>query len=306
MPFASSQFIAMPSEPTASRETCGQKVLHFADRNVTMAHLLRRGSGAITALLAALTLLAGCGGEAQPVRAALLASVSPAHCLQAIAADASIDPVRCPAPLRDAIMEATTVCREAGGTLQGSPEGTVWVIDVNGDGRQELAFELDGNVSCVDAWSVFSCGSLGCPKTLYELRSGAWVAIGGILASEPEQLMLGTIAASDGHRVLEVCAQEDCAERWIYEWLGTAYDSTRVEVRGARVDVASSIHGLYPLATQTQLRALPSEDSAEVGQYDAGTEVAIVGTAAGGAWYYVSPCNACPSGFAPLSAVSVP
>jgi hypothetical protein len=271
-----------------------------------MAHLFLRRPGAVAALLAFLALLAACGGEAQPVRAAVLPSVSPAHCLQAMAADASVDPVRCPAPLRDAVMEATTVCREAGGTLQGAPEGTVWAIDVNGDGRQELAFELDGNVSCVDAWSVFSCGSLGCPKTLYELRSGAWVAIGEIFASEPAQLTLGTGAASDGHRVLEVCAQEGCAERWIHEWLDTAYDSTRVEVRGTRVDVAGSIHGLYPLAAQTPLRALPSEDSAEVGQYDAGTEVTIIGTADGGDYYYVSPCNACESGFAPRSAVTVP
>jgi hypothetical protein len=272
-----------------------------------MAHLLRRRSGTMSALLAMLALLAACGGgEAQPARAALLASVSPAHCLQAIAAETSPDPVRCPAPLRDAVMEATTVCREAGGTLQGAPEGSVWAIDVNSDGRQELAFELEGNVSCVDAWSVFSCGSLGCPKMLYELRGGAWVAIGELLASEPEQLTLGTAAASDGHRALEVCAQEGCAERFIYEWIGTAYDRTRVDVRGTRVDVAGSIHGLYPLAAPTRLRALPSEDSAEVGQYDAGTEVAVIGTADAGDYYYVSPCNACESGFAPRSAVAVP
>jgi hypothetical protein len=260
----------------------------------------------MAALLAMLALLAGCGREAQSARAALLTSVSPAHCLQAIAADTSVDPVRCPAPLRDAVIEATTVCREAGGTLQGAPEGNVWAIDVNDDGRQELAFELEGNVSCVDAWSVFSCGTLGCSKTLYELRGGAWAAIGEISASEPEQLTLGTAAASDGHRVLEVCAQEGCAERWIHEWIGTAYDRTRVDVRGIRVDVAGSIHGLYPLAAQTRLRALPSEDSAEVGEYDAGTEVSVIGTADGGTYYYVSPCNGCESGFAPRSAVTVP
>jgi hypothetical protein len=103
-----------------------------------------------------------------------------------------------------------------------------------------------------------------------------------------------------------VCAQEKCAERSFYEWTGTAYDSTRLEVGGAGVDVAGSIHGLYPLAAATTLRALPAANAAEVGRYDAGTEVAIVGTAEGADYYYVSPCNACESGFAPRSAVTVP
>jgi len=41
-----------------------------------------------------------------------------------------------------------------------------------------------------------------------------------------------------------------------------------------------------------------------INRYDAGTEVAIVGTAYGAGYYYVSPCNACESGLVPKSAVS--
>jgi hypothetical protein len=235
-----------------------------------------------------------------------MTSVSPAHCVQALAAGTGADLIRCPTPLRNAVAEAAAACRGVDGTLGGEQEGNVWSIDVNGDGRQELAFELSGNVTCEGAYSLFSCGSLGCPKSLYELRDGRWAVIGGIAASAPEEIALGATAASDGHRALEVCAREGCAERWTYQWTGTTYDTTRLEVRGAGVDFAGSIHGLYALAVATTLRAAPTADAAAVGHFDAGTEVAIVGTAEDGDYYYVSPCNACDSGFVPRSAVIVP
>jgi hypothetical protein len=250
-------------------------------------------------------LAAAAGGEAQTVRATLMTSVSPAHCVQAQNSSTGADLIRCPKPLREAVTEAATTCRDAGGTLSGTAAGNVWSIDVNGDERQELAFELDGNVQCEGAYSVFSCGSLGCPKSLYELRNGEWTVIGSIYASVPEELTLGGAAAADGHRTLEVCAKEKCAERWFYEWLGATYDGTRLEVLGAKVDVAGSIHGLYPLAAATTLRATPAANGADAGRYEAGTDVAIIGTTEGGDYYYVSPCNACDSGFAPRSAVTV-
>ena len=256
-------------------------------------------------LLGMLALLAAGAGEAQPVRATQMTSVSPAHCVQAITAGSGADLIRCPAPVRAAIEEAATSCREAGGTLQGVPMGNVWSIDVNADGRQELAFDLESNIACKDAWSLFSCGSLGCPKGLYELRGATWTLIGSVAATAPEHLRLGRDSAADGHRALEVCAQDECVERWTYDWLGTAYDVTRGEVRGARVDIAGSISGLYALKAATTLRARPSTNAADVGQYDAGTEVAIIGTAEGGDYFYVSPCNACDSGFVAKSAVDV-
>jgi hypothetical protein len=203
------------------------------------------------------------------------------------------------------VAEADAQCREAGGTLEGAAEGNVWAIDVNGDGRSELALELDGTVTCTDAWSVFSCGSLGCPKTLYELRGGAWTGVGSIFASWPEQVELGASRSADGYRALEVCPRDACPERWTYEWQGESYEATRIEVRNTRVDLASTVQGLHSLAAETTVRATPRANGADVGRYGAGTSVAIIGTAEDGAWYYVSPCNACDSGFVPRSAVTL-
>ena len=245
-------------------------------------------------------------GDAQPARAARMTSVSPAHCVDALERETSPDLLRCPTALRIAVEEAQIACRDAGGKLVGVAEGDVWAIDVDDDGRSELAFALDGNLSCTDAWSLFSCGSSECPKSLYELRGGAWTVVGGIWADSPEQVALGTARASDGHHALEVCPRDGCPERWTYEWQGASYDATRANVRGTHVEIASSVHGLYPLAAATIVRAAPRENGAEAGRYDAGREVAIVGTAEGGAWYYVSPCNACDNGFVPRSAVTIP
>ena len=55
----------------------------------------------------------------------------------------------------------------------------------------------------------------------------------------------------------------------------------------------------------TTVLAAPSAGARDVGQYDAGIEVAIIGTAERADYYYVSPCNACESGFVPKSAVDV-
>lgn len=245
-------------------------------------------------------------GDAQPARAARMTSVSPAHCVDALERGSSPDLLRCPTALRVAVEEAQATCREAGGKLTGVAKGDVWAIDVDDDGRSELAFALDGNLSCADAWSLFSCGSSECPKSLYELRDGAWTVVGSIFAESPEQVALGTARASDGHHALEVCPRDGCPERWVYEWQGTSYDATRANVRGTRIEIASSVHGLYALADATTVRETPRANGAEVGRYDAGTEVAIMGTAEGGEWYYVSPCNACDNGFVPRSAVTIP
>jgi hypothetical protein len=242
-------------------------------------------------------------GHAQPASATPLTGVSPAHCIASLERGMTPDLIRCPKALQEAVAQADAQCREAGGLLAGVTEGNVWAIDVDDDGRSELAFELDGNVSCTEAWSLFACGSRGCPKTLYELRDGTWTAVGSLFAAWPEHVTLGAARAADGHRSLEVCARDGCPERWIYEWQGTGYDTTRVEVRGTRVALASSGADLHTLAAATTVRETPRADGADVGRYDAATDVAIIGTA--GDWYYVSPCNACESGFVPRAAVTV-
>jgi len=163
-------------------------------------------------------------GDAEPVRATKLTSVSPAHCVAALERGEGADLLRCPTALRLAVADAQSACREAGGTLAGAAEGDVWVIDVNADRRNELMFALDGNVTCTDAWNLFSCGTVRCPRALYELRDGRWTVVGNISAESPEQVTLGTTQAADGHRSLEVCARDHCSERSIYQWVGSRYE----------------------------------------------------------------------------------
>lgn len=76
-------------------------------------------------------------------------------------------------------------------------------------------------------------------------------------------------------------------------------------VRGFRVDLTDSVHGLHVLADETALLATPEPHGAEITRYGPGTEVAIIGTARGRDHYYVSPCNACEKGFVVKSAVPV-
>ena len=181
-------------------------------------------------LLPALFLLAAtvpAFGGAQPVHATKMTSVSPAHCVAALERGEGADLLRCPTPLRLAVAEAQRACRDQGGKLAGAVEGDVWAIDVNADRRNEIMFALDGNVTCTDAWNLFSCGTLRCPRSLYELRDGTWTAVGDISAESPEQVTLGATQAADGHHALEVCARDRCSERSIYEWIGARYEVTR-------------------------------------------------------------------------------
>lgn len=167
-------------------------------------------------------------GDAQTVHATKLTSVSPAHCVATLERRVQPDPLRCPSALREAVIEASAMCRQAGGTLMGAADGNVWAIDVNGDGRSELAFSLADNVSCTGAPTLFSCGSLRCAKDLYELRDGTWKIVGSFSADAPEQVTLGS-AVADGHHSLVVCSQDRCADRRIYEWAGGGYNAAQAD-----------------------------------------------------------------------------
>jgi len=139
---------------------------------------------------------------------------------------------------------------------------------------------------------------------LYELRAGAWQTIAALSATAPQRVEVGA-PSRDGYGALAICAQEPCVERWFQEWRDGSYQGTRVEVRGARVVFAEHSGELRPLLAATTVRAAPSADAAEVGRYEAGIDVAIIGTAETAAYYYVSPCNACESGFVPTAAIDV-
>jgi len=212
----------------------------------------------------------------------------------------------CPAFFAELVRGVAQTCSDAGGRPVAAVPGDLWTFDVNGDGRLEVAFAYDGIVVCEEAWSVFSCGSLGCPKVLYQEGTDGWAAIGELFAGSADSIEIAATGAPNGNRDLRVgcgAAAQDCAVVWNYTWRDGAYQRTTIDVRGHRVDFEGSVHGLYSLVAATAVLATPAADAVVLEHYDAATEVAIVGTAANG-YYYVSPCNACESGFVPTTALS--
>src|SRR6185503_19856502 len=106
----------------------------------------------------------------------------------------------------------------------------------------------------------------------------------------------------DGHRTMRMCVEgPPYVDFSYYEWRGREYDQTRLEVRGHRVDYLKTERRLRPLVAAVDVKATPTTQGESVGHYDLGTDVVVIGTA--GTYYYVSPCNACASGFVPTSAV---
>lgn len=241
--------------------------------------------------------------ETEVALPALASDIAVGACLDAVNRDAAPSAPQCPAFVVESLKSASQTCREAGGKLTAEPEPAIWELDVNGDGQQELTFPLAGNVICEDAYSVFSCGSLGCSTPLYQLQEGVWREIGGIDATTRESVSV--VGSSLGqYGVVRVnCTTRDCVETWYYVWNGSAYEKSHVDVRGHRVEFADSIHGLHTLVTLTRLLSIPEAGSSFVARYPGDTEVAIVGTSEKGDYYYVSPCNACESGFVEKSAV---
>lgn len=250
------------------------------------------------------TLLAGCSaGRAEPMRASRTDSVDLAHCFSAATTGAPANLTRCPPPVAAAIAEAAPLCRDFGGVLVPHEEAEVWALDADGNGSAELAFEINGLVTCENAWSAFSCGSRDCPKTLYEARGGGWREIATLYAGAPERLEV-LVEAVGGYRTLRVCADAPaCDEQWYYEWQGAEYDRTFIDVRGHRVDFAGSVHGFATFLGDTAVLAEPLPGAAVLDRYGAGVDAVIVGTAEDADYYYVSPCNACGNGFVEKAAV---
>jgi hypothetical protein len=247
------------------------------------------------------------GTEGPVAHAEPAAGIDVARCLQAISTDARPDPQSCPAFLLDVIASAREQCAEAGGTLVPAHDAGLGAIDVDGNGALEYLLDQETVVGCAGAASLFSCGSLGCPKVLYEQRSdGGWRSIGVIDADAMSSIEVLAGRGAGEHRGLRVgCLGDDpCREYWYYAWRGERYEPERAEVGGAEVRFASSLHGLHALVSATDLLAGPAPGAAVIARYGEGTEVAVIGSAEGGDYYYVSPCNACASGFVPRAAIS--
>lgn len=251
--------------------------------------------------LGILILLSACSADRETVADAPRLDMD--ACFAAIAAAGDADAAACPSFLMTTAIDASRLCREADGVIGPIEAADIWSLDVNGDGRPEHAFAIDDVVYCEGAPGLFSCGSLGCPKALYGERDGAWRPLGAISASSREAIVVTDVAGPDGYRdlILGCDPGEECPVRWRHVWRDGSYEPGSGEVRGHVVDYAGSVHGLFALAADTTLLATPAADGEPLDRYAAGVEVAIIGTA--GAYYYVSPCNACESGFVPAAAI---
>ncbi len=258
------------------------------------------------AILAAIQASFGCAAdarlEASPPR--VVEGISVAACVEGVSDGAPVPRDRCPGFLVEFLESALEICRGAEGTLVPGPASRVWALDVDADGRDEFALEHEGAVGCDGAWSVFSCGSLGCPTVLYRERNGAWHGIAALPPGSPAAIEI-LPTGSDGFRDLRVRRDgaEFGGESSTFAWRGDAYAFAYIETHGVRVEVEGSIHGLHPLEAETEVLESPSREAAVLARYGAGTEVAVVGTAEGGEYFYVSPCNARARGFIPRSAI---
>ncbi len=203
----------------------------------------------------------------------------------------------CPGFISHGLAEMFATCADAGGRLEPVQRPSLGSLDVNGDGNDEFLYDATDNYQCEGAASLFSCGSLGCPVSLFERRANAWVAIGAIRATDAPAAEVLTPAPGDRYGILRGgCAGDrPCGEWTYYRWNGSAYQDAMIDVRGSWVDIANG--GLWTLVTDVGVLAAPSPDAAVLERYPKGTEMVVIGNARGGQYKYVSPCNACQSGF---------
>lgn len=258
---------------------------------MAILHLLAAGLAGI--------LLAWPVQHAAAASATAVSGVDMNHCLRIASKQARPDEARCPGFIVSALAEARTTCRDVGGKLVVAPQTALWAIDVNADGQSEYLFDYTQNVGCEGAASVFSCGSLGCGLSLFARSGGQWKIIGNL----PDLLAaIETVpAARGGFADLRVgCGEAGCAEYQQHRWNGSGYELAGYEVRGHAVDIPAERGQLWMLTRDVEVLAEPKRGAKVLRRYKARTEVTemvILGKARAAPYLYVSPCNACESGF---------
>lgn len=203
----------------------------------------------------------------------------------------------CPGFVTAALQEMIATCTSVGGRLQPIERAPLQSLDVNGDGRLEFLFDATQSYYCDGAASVFSCGSLGCPVALVAADGSQWRAIGALSARAATATEVLAPAPGQTYGTLRGgCAGVTPCDTWTYyDWTGTGYEATMIEARGHRVDIAPG--GLWTLVEETAVLAEPVPGAAILERYAAGTSVVRIGDARDAPYVYVSPCNACDSGF---------
>jgi hypothetical protein len=220
-----------------------------------------------------------------------------ASCLEVARGAEQPSEARCPGFISGGLTEMVATCAEAGGRLQSAGTPSIASLDLNGDGRPEFLYDATNNFRCEGAPSLFSCGSLGCPVSLFERGADAWRQIGAMSATDaPAAEVLASPQGGPYYTLRGGCVgQRPCDEWTYYVWDGEAYRAQMVDVRGNWVDLAND--GLWTLAADVAVLASPSPDARVLQSYPAGTEVVVIGDARGTSYKFVSPCNACQSGF---------
>lgn len=224
-------------------------------------------------------------------------------CLEIARGDVSAAEDLCLGIITAGLVGTIEICAGVGGELAPMRQPSLQSLDVNGDGQSEFLYDVTENYQCDGAPSVLSCGSLGCPVLLLEEHDGAWNTIGllntgdavaaEVLLPEPG-MQYGTLRGG--------CAGErPCEEMTYYVRDGSAYLETMIDANGQWVDIAPA--GLWTLIDETAVLASPSPGAVVLQRYPAGTEVAVIGDARGAPYKYVSPCNACKSGFVDSTAL---
>ncbi len=259
---------------------------------------------ALPSLPEAPALTAGPPAGSSVERAQAVTDIDLGHCFAVASHQAQPDEARCPAFISEAVAGGMQTCGEVGGKLAPSASPSAWSIDFNGDRQPEYLFEFSANVWCDVAPSIFSCGSLGCPVGIFERRDGAWRIIGTVGEGTPDSLEILPGEGKSGFRDFRTgCIDAGpCPEYAHYRWTGNGYEVTKLDVRGFDVDLSGPVHGLANIPAGTAVLATPQPDGEMLDRYAEGAEVVVIGQA--GDYYYVSPCNACKSGFALKSAVS--
>jgi hypothetical protein len=216
-------------------------------------------------------------------------------CLSIARGDTASAAVQCPAFIAKGLGESIVGCKEAGGTVVAAAKPTVYSLDVNRDGRAEFLYDLTANFSCEGAPLYFSCGSEACEVGIFEQRADQWTAIGALRDGEGIEVVASTGAAAYA-TIREGCrAARPCDEVRFSTWDGSAYQLTAIEARGHWVDFAND--GLWRLSEDADVLAAPAPGAAAIDRYAQGTDVVVLGTARDSSFKYVSPCNACASGF---------
>lgn len=269
----------------------------------------------LPAVLSCAVLLAACGQPGEPaadsqapspattstVATEVISRVAPVTdidlnvCLARARGEATSTGVACPTFITKGLGESIAGCKEAGGIVVAATTPSLYSLDVNLDGRRELLYDMSANFSCEGALLYFSCGSQGCPVGIFEQRPDEWTAIGDVRDGEGVEVVPGAAGSAYG-TIREGCrGVRPCDEVRYSTWDGSAYQLTAIEARGHWVDFDND--GLWRLTKDSAVLATPMPGAATLDSYVQGTEMIVLGTARGSQFKYVSPCNACASGF---------